>query len=193
MGVKLKNMKKIYILHGWGGDPDGAWKPWLKKELENLGHHVEVPSMPNSNNPVISEWLEKMNKDIINPNEDTILIGHSLGGLAILKYLETIPENIKIDKVILVASVIDSIKDMNESQSKIAKPWLADSLDSKKIISSSNKIIGFFSDNDPYIPLESSEIVKNKLKGEVISEHNGHYNEESNVYEVPQILKAITE
>jgi len=185
-------MKKIYIIHGWGGKQSGGWKPWLKNELEKYGYRVEIPSMPNSNAPIVSEWLEQMNKEINKPNEDTILVGHSLGGLAILKYIETLPQNVKIDKVILVASVIDSIKNMSGLELKIAKPWLAESLDCDKINSSTNKIISFFSDNDPHIPLESSKIVQSKLRGEVIVEHKGHYNEESNVFEVPQILKVIT-
>ena len=27
-------MKKVIIVHGWGGNPSGDWFPWLEKKLE---------------------------------------------------------------------------------------------------------------------------------------------------------------
>jgi len=30
-------MKRVFIIHGWGGNPEEGWLPWLKKELEAKG------------------------------------------------------------------------------------------------------------------------------------------------------------
>lgn len=43
--------KRVYLLHGWGGQPAGGFRPWLKKELEARGHFsgedgiFEVPTV----------------------------------------------------------------------------------------------------------------------------------------------------
>jgi uncharacterized protein len=183
-------MRKVSIIHGWGGGAEGGFLPWLKRELEKNGYQVEVPLMPSSSIPVVGEWVEKINQTVGTPDEDTILVGYSLGGLAILKYIESIPDNIKIDKLVLVASVIDSIKNLSEEEGHIARPWLEAPLNSDKIRHSSDKIIAFFSANDPLIPLSGSEFVKNELKGKVIIENDmGHYD----LREVPGVLKAIVD
>ena len=27
-------MRRVFIIHGWGGYPEEGWFPWLKKELK---------------------------------------------------------------------------------------------------------------------------------------------------------------
>jgi len=59
-------MKRAYIIHGWDGYPEEGWFPWLKKELENKGYHVEIPSMPNSKHPKkrrMDVFLTEFNKN----------------------------------------------------------------------------------------------------------------------------------
>ena len=38
-------MKRVFIIHGWGGNPETEWIPWTKKQLEKKGFQVEVPEM----------------------------------------------------------------------------------------------------------------------------------------------------
>src|SRR3989344_1025876 len=95
-------MKKVYLIHGWNGFPNNHWFPWLKKELEKLNFKVESLEMPNSKHPKLKEWLNHLNKSI-EPNKDTYLVGHSLGCITIVRYLESLPENVKIKGCIFVA------------------------------------------------------------------------------------------
>lgn len=30
-------MKRVFIVHGWGGRPDESWFPWIQRELESKG------------------------------------------------------------------------------------------------------------------------------------------------------------
>ena len=32
------------MVHGWDGNPNNHWFPWLKKELEKRGFEVHVPA-----------------------------------------------------------------------------------------------------------------------------------------------------
>jgi len=183
-------MKTIYVVHGWSGSPEEGWFPWLKKELESKNFKVEILSMPNANHPKIEEWVTYLKKQVKKIDEDTSFLGHSIGCQTILRYLEGIDK--KISKAVLVAPWVhlkpECIAD-KESQ-EIAKPWLEKTINWDKI--KHNKYIYIFSDNDSCVPLEDSEIFKQKLKAKIIIEHNkGHFSGEDNIKELNVVLKEI--
>ncbi len=80
-------MKRVIIIHGWEGKPESNWFPWLRNELEKRGVKVEVPEMPDTDHPKESEWVPHLANIIDTPDEHTVLVGHSLGGITILRYL----------------------------------------------------------------------------------------------------------
>lgn len=90
-------------MHGYKGKPETNWKPWLKGELEAEGFEVDVPAMPNTEHPIASEWTNKLAELIGEPSLDIYLIGHSLGCITILHYLETLRDGQKVGGVIFVA------------------------------------------------------------------------------------------
>src|SRR3989344_3930633 len=83
-------MKRVFIIHGWGGFPEEGWFPWLKKELEARGFAVQVPAMPDTNEPKIETWVPHLAKLVGEPDEQTFLIGHSIGCQTVLRYLQTL-------------------------------------------------------------------------------------------------------
>ena len=91
-------MKKVYIIHGWEGDPQNNWFPWLKKELESKGFEVFVPEMPDTDKPVKSVWLKTMQELVKNPDANTYLVGHSMGCQAIQRYLESLERSEQSDR-----------------------------------------------------------------------------------------------
>jgi predicted alpha/beta hydrolase family esterase len=185
-------MKRAIILHGWGGTPEKGFKPWLKRALEQHGYQLYVPALPNTDRPILEEWLATLNHIVGVPDQDTVLIGHSLGGLLVLKYLESLPKGKRIGKAILVAPVVDAIIDMNDEEQSIANPWLEKQLDGQKILTSVGSLSAFFSDDDPAIPLSSESVLRNWGGVHTIVEHQmGHYNEETNITEVPTVLAEI--
>lgn len=90
-------MTNIFIIHGTEGYPEENWFPWFKKELELKGHTVFVPQFPTP--PVvpakIAEWFDVLKSYEQHINEDTIFIGHSLGGIFTLRVLEKLTHPIK--------------------------------------------------------------------------------------------------
>jgi len=86
--------RNIFIFHGTAGSPEGNWFPWLKEKLTNKGHNVIVPRFPTPEGESLVSWLKVLEeyKDLI--NQDTIIIGHSKGGLFTLRVLEKLQKPI---------------------------------------------------------------------------------------------------
>ena len=100
--------KRVFIIHGWEGFPEEGWFPWLKKELELRGFEVFVPQMPDADYPRIEKWVAVVSQIVGVVDESVYFIGHSMGCQAIARYLETLPERIKIGGAIFVAGFFKS-------------------------------------------------------------------------------------
>lgn len=83
-------MRRVVIVHCWEGYPKYCWYPQTKKELEEKGFKVEVPAMPETALPELKKWLLKLSKVIKKSDENLFLVGHSLGCITIMRYLESL-------------------------------------------------------------------------------------------------------
>lgn len=89
------------LLHGYTGSPKAGFFPWLKKELEKRGAKVYVPGLPDSEDPKVYEQVAEVLKSV--PfDEDTVLVGHSLGGVVAMKVLEQLKKPVR--KTVIVTS-----------------------------------------------------------------------------------------
>lgn len=88
------------ILHGRNGSPDSHTFPWLKKSLEENGFQVQSPALPNTSEPNDEEQADYVEKNC-EINENTVIIGHSFGGVVALRLLE---RGIKAKKVFLLCT-----------------------------------------------------------------------------------------
>ena len=187
--------KHVYLLHGWSGVPEGAFRGWLKKELEARGDVVVAPALPDADTPRIETWLPFLQKTVISAPEDTIILGHSMGGALALRYAAALPEGSMLAKIVLVAPVVDEITNMTSDEEKrIARPWLETPIDADKVRRSAKEIIAFFSDNDEFIPLSSEKVMREKFGARTIIEHAmGHYyyEDDSRVFKAPSVLGAM--
>ena len=183
-------MKRVIIVHGWGGSSKTDFLPWAKEELEKLGYEVITPDMPDTDYPKIETWVPSLTKIIDQPKEDDIFIGHSIGCQTILRYLETLKVDQKVDKVILVAPWV-KLFNLEEEDLLIANPWEQTIINWGKIKKSANSFIAIFSDNDPNVPLEENKkIFEDNLGAKTVIEHDkGHFNKMPN--ERPDLLKFI--
>lgn len=84
-------MKKVFMIHGFNGEPNGGWRPWLMGKLARIEVWACALPMPMADSPKKDEWIKEIQRQIGNQTQDTFLVGHSLGVPAILNYLQTIP------------------------------------------------------------------------------------------------------
>ena len=182
-------MKKAYLIHGWEGHPENSWFPWLRQELKNHGYKVVIPSMPDAENPRIEPWVNKL-KEIVEIGPETILIGHSIGCQAILRFLQT--QEQKIAGVFFVAGFVHLNHLETEEEKEIAQPWLTIEIDWAKVKGLTRKFVAIFSDNDPDVDITDSKIFEEKLDAKIIIEHDkGHFDDDANITELPSLVKKI--
>lgn len=180
-------MKKVFIIHGFQGSPNGGWRPWLMGELQKEDIYACALSMPNPNNPVPAEWVEEISRHVERNKRDQIyLIGHSLGVPAILRYLES-KKGLKVKGIILVSGPI-----FKTSKKKVAE-FLKKPFDFKTIKSKVKNIAVIHGDNDRSVSVDQGEAVAKELKAElVIIKNGGHLNGSSGWNTLPQCMEVLT-
>lgn len=185
-------MKRVIIVHGWGGSSQGDWMPWAKAELEKMGYQILLPDLPDTDNPKIERWVPYLAQVVGEVRESDILIGHSMGCQTILRFLESLPEGKKVDKAILVAGFGPYLKGLTGEEQQIAQPWLDAPLDLDKVRTKANNFVAIFSDNDPVVPMdENKKIFEENLGAQIFVEHSkGHFNRMPQ--ERPDLLKFFS-
>ncbi len=188
--------KRVFIIHGWEGHPGEGWLPWLKKELENRGFAVSVPQMPDTNKPRIEKWIPALAELVGRADEQTYFVGHSMGVQAIARYIETLPEGVKVGGAVFVAGFFKRLTGLEDDMEVQAtdRHWLDAPINFDKIKSHLPKSIAIFSDNDPYVPLDNQDDFRDKLGSKIIIEHNmRHFSGDHGVTELPIALQALLE
>lgn len=187
--------KRVFMVHGWDGHPDNGWFPWLKTNLEQNGFEVIAPSMPDPESPHINTWVPFLASVVGEADENTYFVGHSMGCQAITRYLETLPESVKVGGVVYVAGFFKRLTSLepDEEVQAIAKEWLTTPIDFAKVKSHVDQVVAIFSDNDYYVPLDNQDDFRDKLGAEIIVVSNqGHFSgPRDNVFELPEAREAL--
>lgn len=188
-------MKKVFIVHGFEGEPNGGWKPWLMSELNKLDIYACSLPMPNPSEPKVEEWVGLINYVVKNPNEEIFLVGHSLGVPTVLRYLESLLNDIKIGGVVLVSGPYKKLETQNPN-SKIRKidNFLETDFNFKKIKVSCEKFVIVHGDNDDSVPFEHALFLSKNLDAKITTVHNGgHLSGHEGFNELPEVLEALKE
>jgi len=126
------------------------WKGTLEKDLAS-SYEVFTPKMPNATNAKYEEWKLWFENILTRLQKDLILVGHSLGGAFLIRFLS---ENIidkKIFALFLVAAPFEPIKD-KEYLGSFEHPNK-----SHPITLPAAKVVILHSKDDMVVPFEQSE------------------------------------
>lgn len=165
----MKN--KVYIIHGYGADSQSNFFPWLKQKLNAINIDCDVLDLPNTDNPKLDEWLEYMNKNIEQVNENIYFVGHSLGCISILKFLDQLKPNSKIGGLLLVSGFDDSLPLF-----PVLNSFVSQKIDYSKINIMTQKICVIASKDDNLVPFEYSwQLAKNLKAGFLKLNGYGHF------------------
>jgi serine hydrolase len=162
--------------------PSKDWRDSLEDELgEN--YEVYIPKMPNTTNARYEEWKIWFEKIINKLNDNLIIIGHSLGGIFLAKYLNKNNSPKKIKATILLAAPYDD-KDLNEP---LAEFNLNSSLNN--FARQAGKVYLIQSKDDPVVPISELEKYKKALPNveTLIVDGMGHFK----VEKFPELVVLI--
>lgn len=175
---------KVMIIPGNGNtDISENWFPYVKKRLEELGIDAIAKNMPDPDLARRQFWIPFIEKEI-NGDENSILIGHSSGAVAILRFLE----NHKVLGAIIVGACYTDLGDEKEKLSS----YYDDEWQWNKIKQNAKWIIQFASTNDPYIPIEEARFIRDKINSEYNEyKDQGHFSSDANKTEFPEIVEVI--
>jgi len=157
------------------------WKGTMANDLGD-DYDVLTPKMPNGTNAKYKEWELWFSNIFTKIHGDVILVGHSLGGAFLLRYLsENIIKN-KIKSLFLVAAPIESEEDEYLGEFTMPK-------DITKLIQQTSRIYILHSEDDKVVPYEQSKKLHRAIAGsELITFDNyGHFNKEH----FPELIKKI--
>jgi predicted alpha/beta hydrolase family esterase len=181
-------MKTAVICYGHYGHPGENWFPWLKGKLEELGFNVVVPNFPTPENMSLQTWLKVFEEFKPLLDEESLLIGHSVGSTFLLTVLEQLQKPVKA--VFLVSGLLRSVR--SEEFNPFLVSFWDKQFDWQKIKVNAPHFFVFHADNDPYIPLEQAEELAEKLDTELILVKGaGHFNESTGYKEFPLLLKKV--
>ena len=186
-------MKRVFIIHGWSGSPEGGWLGWLKGALEAEGFKAIAPQMPGADEPKIETWIPFLAELVGAPDGDTFFVGHSIGCQTIMRYLQTIYPK-KTGGAVFVAGWFNLKGLEGPDEEKLASSWMTAPINFEKIKTAAGKFLAILSDTDPYVPIGDAEIFKEKLGAEVIIETGkGHFTSDDGAADLPIALEKLLE
>jgi uncharacterized protein len=201
---------RFFLIHGSFGHPQENWLPWLRVELEKLGHEVIVPAFPCedfssfdarvkadpstvAHNQNLENWFKVLEPYLANVDKNTVFVGHSAGPQFICRVLETVKTKVKAS--FFVAGfwgltgepTFDAV---NRTFAEYPYDW-------STISKRSDKFVLINADNDPYVPKDKSAALYLALQQtgadvkQITIPGGGHLNVEAGYAEFQELLELI--
>ena len=157
------------------------WKDNLAKDLPDF--EVLYPRMPNSKNARYAEWEIWFEKLFHLLESDVTLVGHSLGGIFLAKYLSENDFPKKISSLHLVAAPYGD-KVLDESLVDFALSKNVEEIQDKV-----DKIFIYQSEDDPLVSLTHAENYNQDLPGAelIVFKDRGHFQQDH----FPELVENI--
>lgn len=175
---------KVAIIPGNGaGDVFHAnWYGWAHKQINKMENvSCGLRNMPDPITAKESIWIPFM-REQMECDENTVIIGHSSGAEAAMRFAE----KYKVKGIILVSACVTDLGDDNERASGYySRPW-----DWTSIKANTDFVVQFGSTDDPFIPWEEQQAVADGLNSDLRKfSDKGHFMNSS----FPQLLEVVKE
>lgn len=145
--TSFTTLQNAFIFHGYGAEPNDHWFGWLAQQLDTANIRAVVPALPDSLSPDAPLWQETVRAAVGEPSEDTVMIAHSLGCLAVLRHLASLTGAWRLGSLVLVSGFLDPLPVLPELDS-----FIGSGCDVTGLCEHIDRVIVIRSDNDPLVP-----------------------------------------
>jgi predicted alpha/beta hydrolase family esterase len=179
--------KHVLIVHGYTASPAANWFPWLAETLRAEGARVDVPAMPAPDEPTPRAWAETLRALVPAADANTLLVGHSLGCISVLRHLLTLPAGTRIGGLLLVSGFDRPLSTLPTLRAFTDAP-----LDHAEVIRRAPRIASIYSDNDTIVTPAASRDRSASLRGaDEIVAGAGHFLDREGFTRLPRALAAL--
>lgn len=174
---------RIILIHGLKASSKTGFFPWLQNALHAKGHEVVIPDLPDPEHPDPEVWTKTLLEEVGVIDDETIIVGHSLGAAQALRFLEAAEVRSTPKGCILISA-----------------PWMIRSddlrgfflseLDFDVLMWKASKFTVIHSRDDKVIPFDHAEKYASVLHAKLVerNEGEGHFKDAD---QYPIILEEI--
>lgn len=144
-----QSQSTLLFIHGAGAQDEGQGSDGFASSLQRdfAGYEVRCPLMPQPEDPTYDEWKSKLDKEFAGLKGEVLLIGHSLGGSVLLKYISEESLPVTVSGLFMVAAPCwGADEDWQEESYQLAP-------DLKQLPLSEDKLYFYHSYEDNVVPL----------------------------------------
>jgi predicted alpha/beta hydrolase family esterase len=144
----VTTVERIVIVPRWSGHARVDWYPWIREQLAD-GPALEVVELPRPSAPVIDDCVAALRSALgTDPAalRSTLLIGHSVGCQALMRYLASlVPAESGGPTLLCVAGwwAVDSPWPTIE-------PWISTPISLASLRANTGRVVVLLSDDDPF-------------------------------------------
>ena len=172
---------KAILIHGNGGcTAADIWLPWVERELTALGLDVINQTFPDNIKARAKFWLPHL--ESLGADENTILIGHSSGAVAAMRYAET---HRLLGSVLVGVCHTDLGDGFEAASGYYAEPWQW-----QRIRNNQQWMAIYNSIDDPHIPIAEARFMAAQLRCSYFEfTDRGHFVDSR---EFPEVVELIS-
>ncbi|QNE17839.1 serine hydrolase family protein [Kribbella qitaiheensis] len=179
--------RRASIFHGYGASPEDHWFGWLGGQLDADGIPTTIPLLPDSQAPDPTRWAEVVRTEVGTPDENSIVVAHSLGCLTVLRHLRSLPGPWRLGTLVLVSGFLDHLPAFPELDT-----FIGDGCDAEGLSNHVDRLTIIRSDADPYVPPGHTDRLAGLLGASAkVVPGAGHFLASDGVVALPEALAAI--
>ncbi|WP_202845075.1 RBBP9/YdeN family alpha/beta hydrolase [Luteimonas saliphila] len=178
---------RVYIVHGYGASPSDHWFPWLRDAMERRGATVSIVELPTPGDPQPDAWLQTLRAQVPAPDQDTWFVAHSLGGIALLRYLVAADAGARIGGFVLVSGFNDRLPILPQLDG-----FRDPDLDYGRLVRMAGQRVVIAADDDAIVPPPLSQDLARSLEARFVAvARGGHFLGSDGFERFPLVLDEL--